>query len=254
MSDHLLFPGHLGAHHAFLSRNGGVSGGVYESLNCGPGSNDDPDLVSENRRIAASVIAGRRDTPLVSCYQIHSNIAVEVTSDWGDDRPKADAMVTRKPGIILGILTADCTPVLFADADAGVIGAAHAGWKGALAGVLENTITLMERLGGHRTSIHAAIGPTIAQASYEVSAEFEADFLDKNDAFSAFFTPGKDTLHRQFDLPGLVAHRLKEAGIGTIVNSGIDTYSSDAHFSYRQTTHRGEPDYGRQLSGIMLAG
>lgn len=254
MENHIRFPDHILAPHAFLSREGGGSVGLYESLNCGPGSNDDPDLVSENRRIAASIIAGRRDTPLVSCYQVHSNIAVEVTSDWGNDRPKADAMVTRKPGIILGILTADCTPVLFADADAGVIGAAHAGWKGALAGVLENTITLMEKLGSDRGSISAAIGPTIAQASYEVSADFEADFLDKNAAFSIFFTPGKDKLHRQFDLPGLVTHRLKKAGIKNIVDSGIDTYSSDAHFSYRRTTHRGEADYGRQLSGIMLAG
>lgn len=254
MNGHLQMPDFLPFPHAFLSCEGGVSTGIYQSLNCGTGSNDDPDLVAENRRIAASVIAGRRDSPLVSCYQIHSNIALEVTSDWGTDRPKADAMVTRHPGIILGILTADCTPVLFADKHAGVVGAAHAGWKGAHAGVVESTVSLMEKLGAHRENISAVIGPTIAQSSYEVSAEFEQNFLSKNDDSARFFAPGKNDDHRQFNLPGYVAARLNDAGVGAVHDCGVDTYSSSSHFSFRRTTHRGEADYGRQLSGIMLGG
>lgn len=254
MDDHLQIPDFLPFPHAFLSCEGGVSTGVYQSLNCGTGSNDDPDLVAENRRIAASVIAGRRDTPLVSCYQIHSNTAIEVTSDWGADRPKADAMVTRHPGIILGVLTADCTPVLFADKHAGVVGAAHAGWKGAQTGIIKSTVNLMEKLGARRESISAVIGPTIAQASYEVGADFEEGFLSKGAKNACFFAPGKDNLHRQFNLPGFVAAQLNAAGVKSVHDCGVDTYASDSHFSYRRTTHRGEPDYGRQLSGIMLGG
>ncbi len=230
-----------------------MSVGIYDSLNCGPGSNDDPDSVRENRRIAASVIAGRRDTPLVSLYQIHSNKVVSVSSDWGDDRPKADALVTNQPGIILGILTADCTPVLFEDQNAGVIGAAHAGWKGALAGVIGETISAMEALGAARGSIVAAIGPTIQQPSYEVGSDFEARFLQVDAGFSMFFASGRDAEHRHFNLPGLVENRLRQAGVTRVANSAVDTYASENHFSYRRTTHRGEADYGRQLSGIMLA-
>ena len=256
MTSHLTFPDLIGTPHGFLSREGGVSTGIYDGLNCGPGSDDDPDNVRENRRIAASLIAGRRDTPLVSLYQIHSNKVATASSNWGDaivdERPKADAMVTTQPGIILGILTADCTPVLFADMKAGVIGAAHAGWQGALGGVIENTVASMEQCGAMRADITAAIGPTIQQASYEVGADFEARFLAENANFSQFFMPGKDAAHRQFNLPALVENRLQDAGVARVANCGKDTYASDDHFSYRRTTHRAEADYGRQLSGIML--
>lgn len=252
--DHLKFPDLFSSPHAFLSKSGGVSSGIYQSLNCGSGSNDDPDLVLENRRIAAEMIAARRITPVVSCYQIHSAHAVEVTEDWGNDRPKADAMVTKHPGIILGILTADCTPVLFEDQAAGVVGAAHAGWKGAHGGVIESTVALMEKLGASRENTVAVIGPTIAQASYEVGTDFEAQFLDLSGDYAQFFEPGADADHRQFNLPAFVRHQLGAANVGTVHDCAVDTYTSDVYFSFRRTTHRGEPDYGRQLSGIMLAG
>ncbi len=238
--------------HAFMSNQGGVSCGIYQSLNCGPGSNDDLEAVAENRRIVSNHIAARRDAPLLSCYQHHSADVVVATENWGEDRPKADAMVTQTPGLILGILTADCTPVLFADETAGIIGAAHAGWKGALGGVLENTITAMEALGANRENINAAIGPTIHQKSYEVGTGFRDQFLEQNLSFDRFFAEGKDTDHFQFDLPGLVTSRLEAMKIASIYDVRIDTYTSDHHFSYRRTTHRQEIDYGRQVSAIML--
>jgi len=240
--------------HSFFSRRGGVSGGLYASLNCGPGSNDDPANIAENRRITASLISGRRDTPLLSCYQIHSNQMVIAKSDWGEDRPKADAMVTNRPGLILGILTADCTPVLFADEKAGVIGAAHAGWKGALGGVLEETLTAMEGLGANRGDICAGVGPTIQAPSYEVTNEFQETFLSEDSDAERFFLPGKDENHRQFNLPGYVKQIINWSDVENIWDANIDTYTSDDHFSYRRTTHRAEPDYGRQLSAIMLRG
>jgi YfiH family protein len=236
----------------FFSRHGGVSHGVYSSLNCGPGSNDDTMNVDENRRIAAAEISGRRDTAILSCYQIHSNQVVTATGDWGEDRPKADAIVTSRPGIILGILTADCTPVLFADEKAGVIGAAHAGWKGALTGVLANTVAAMEKLGATRGNINAAVGPTIHQPSYEVTSPFVAAFTDEAPSHQAFFSAGQDNDHWQFDLPGFVLNQLKKQQIGNIWHADIDTYTSTDHFSYRETTHKKEADYGRQLSAIML--
>ena len=254
MTSHIKINDFSSKPHAFLSNDGGVSKGIYESLNCGSGSDDDADLVLENRRIAANIIGGRRDTPLVSCYQIHSDIAVNVTSNWASERPKADAMATNRPGIILGILTADCTPVLFADEKAGVVGAAHAGWKGAHAGVIESTVSLMETLGADRHNINAAIGPTIAQSSYEVGTDFHDQFLSLDSAFEKFFIPGKDSAHHQFDLPAFVTHQLDATGIGAVFNCGVDTYTSQSHFSYRRTTHRKEADYGRQVSGIMLSG
>ena len=238
--------------HAFLSREGGVSKGLYDGLNCGPGSDDDTNAVAENRRIAAQYVSGSAETPLLSCYQVHgSNVAV-VTGDWGEARPKADAMVTKRPGLILGILTADCCPVLFADMDAGVVGAAHAGWGGAFRGVVASTVAAMETLGAKRGNIHAAIGPTIAQTSYEVGGEFRDRFLHANAAFERFFLPGTDTAHFQFNLPAFVRSRLENTDVGSISDVEVDTYTSDAHFSYRRTTHRKEPDYGRQLSAIML--
>lgn len=240
--------------HGFFSRRGGVSRGLYQSLNCGPGSNDDPSHVAENRRIVASQVSGRRDTPVLSCYQIHSAEVVVADDDWGEDRPKADAIVTNTPGLILGILTADCTPVLFSDPEAGVIGAAHAGWKGAISGVLQQTISAMETLGAHRKDIQAAIGPTIHAKSYEVTAEFMHNFLAKDHDAAAFFLSGKDEKHRQLNLPAYVAQILERAEINNFWQADIDTYESDDHFSYRRTTHCGEPDYGRQISAIMLKG
>lgn len=243
-----------GVQHGFFTRRGGISSGLYQSLNCGPGSDDDPANVAENRRIAAAQISGRRDTPLLSCYQIHGSEVVVATGDWGEDRPQADAIVTNRPGLILGILTADCTPVLFADEKAGVIGAAHAGWKGALGGVLENTIVAMEQLGATRANIMAAIGPTIHQPSYEVSLPFRDNFITKNSGFGLFFLPGADKSHLQFDLPGFVKSQLEKANISRVWNSDIDTYASEDHFSYRRATHKDEPDYGRQVSAVMLRG
>jgi len=248
---HIISPD-IHAPHAFLSRNGGVSAGVYESLNCGAGSDDVPVHVQENRRIAAGLISGDAAIPVMSCYQVHGAGAIHVTEDWGTDRPKADAMVTDRPGLILGILTADCTPILFEDADAGVVGAANAGWKGAFGGVTDSTIKLMESLGADRARIRAALGPTIAQASYEVDAGFRETFLKSDEGFDRFFIPGQDTTHFQFDLPAFVRRRLEKAGIVHIWDAGLDTYASVDHFSYRRTTHQHEPDYGRQLSGIML--
>jgi len=240
--------------HGFLGCRGGVSNGIYQSLNCGPGSGDDPTCVAENRRIAADTISGRRDTPILSCYQIHSSKVVVATGDWGDDRPKADGIVTSQPGLILGILTADCTPVLFADKTASIIGAAHAGWKGAFGGILQNTISAMESLGASRRNIVAAVGPTIHQPSYEVSLEFKNNFISAETSYGRFFQPGIDRNHFQFDLPGFVVEQLNMCKLAGIWNVGIDTYTSDDHFSYRRTTHRKEPDYGRQLAAIMLRG
>lgn len=252
MTAHIQHPDLIENPHAFLSRSDGVSTGIYRGLNCGSGSNDDPSLVAENRRIAASIISNRRDTPMLSLYQIHSAEVAVVEGDWGATRPKADAMVTRTPGIILGILTADCTPVLFEDAKAGVVGAAHAGWKGAFGGVIENALNAMVKLGSKPKDIVAVIGPTIAQASYEVDSGFRQKFINTSQGNSRFFTPGKDSEHFQFNLPAYVKNRLVNAGCGHVHDTAIDTYTSACHFSYRRTTHKDEPDYGRQLSGIML--
>ncbi len=251
MTDHLKSPA-LVAPHAFFSRAGGVSTGLYRGLNCGPGSSDAPEAVVENRRIAAKHLSGNPDTPLLSCYQVHGREVVVALKDWGNDRPKADAMVTNQPGLILGILTADCTPVLFEDAEAGVIAAAHAGWKGALMGVTDATVRAMEALGAKRERIKAAVGPTIHQASYEVDLDFRDRFTREQLDFDRFFLPGKDPWHVQFDLPGFVKYRLETDDVESVWMAGLDTYISEDHFSYRRTTHKGEPDYGRQLSAIML--
>lgn len=239
--------------HGFLSNEGGISSGVYTSLNCGPGSNDAPDNIIENRKRVAEKLSGGRETPLLSLYQHHSSDVITVTDGWGEDRPKADAMVTNKPGLILGILTADCTPVLFADTKNGVVGAAHAGWKGALGGVLENTVAAMEALGSDRQEITTAIGPTIHAESYEVTRDFLDTFTASASAYDQFFSTGKDADHLQFNLPGFVTDRLKASEINSIWNAAIDTYTSPNHFSYRRTTHKNEADYGRQVSAIMIA-
>jgi YfiH family protein len=241
-----------GIAHGFFGRTGGVSEGLYASLNCGPGSRDSRDAVLENRaRCAAALGAGAH---LLTLYQIHSGEAVTVTAPWDiPANPKADAMVTDRTGIALGILTADCAPVLLADDQARVIGAAHAGWNGALAGVTDSAIAAMIGLGARREHIHAAIGPCIGQAAYEVGPEFPPRFLAQDDANARFFTPSPRADHWQFDLPGYVAHRLAQAGIGAVENLARCTYEDEkAFFSYRRATHRNEPDYGRQISAIML--
>lgn len=242
-----------GIRHAFFTREGGVSEGIYGSLNAGIGSNDVPEHVRENRRRMTEAL-GVAENALISCFQIHSpNVIVAEKPHDGGDRPRADAVVTRVPGIACGVAAADCGPVLFADAEAGVVGAAHAGWKGALGGVLESTIEAMERLGAARERIRTAIGPLIRQPSYEVSTAFVDQFLASDPAYSRFFVAGKPD-HAQFDLPGFIAHRLGAAGIGTIDDLGFDTYSDPQRFySYRRTTHRREPDYGRHIAAITLA-
>jgi len=237
-----------GLPHGFLGRRGGVSQGAIAGLNIGHGAEDDAAAIVENRRRAVdAVLPGAR---LATVYQVHSPDVVEVTEPWPHaERPRADAMVTDRPGLLLGVVTADCAPVLIADREAGVIGAAHAGWRGAHGGVLENTVAAMERLGAKRSRVVAAIGPAIGQPSYEVDARFRENFGPGDDAF---FAPGRPR-HWQFDLEGYVARRLRQAGIGTVETLGLDTYpAEDRFFSYRRATHRGEPAYGRQFSLIGL--
>ena len=238
--------------HGFFGRKGGVSKGLYDSLNCGPGSSDERASVIENRaRATASLAPGAK---LVTLYQMHSAHAVTVSTPWEmADNPKADAFATNKSGIALGILTADCAPILLADTQAHVIGAAHAGWGGALAGVTESVVAAMERLGAKREQISAAIGPCISQPSYEVGPEFKPRFMAADPANARFFAPSKREGHWQFDLAAYVAHRLRQSGIGTIEIMPECTYlGAEDYFSYRRTTHRKEADYGRQLSAIML--
>lgn len=240
-----------GTPHGFLGRRGGVSTGIVSGLNVGLGSGDDDAAVAENRwRASDAIMPG---APLVACYQVHSADCVTVTEPWSDaDRPRADALVTARPGILLGVVTADCAPVLLADRKAGVIGAAHAGWKGAVAGVTDNTIAAMEALGARRSDIAAAIGPTIAQVSYEVDEAFRERFLAADSANARFFGAGEPG-HWQFDLPAYVAQRLVSAEIGQVETLGLDTYAQPARFySFRRATHRGEPAYGRQISLVGL--
>ena len=239
-----------GIPHGFLGRRGGVSEGVVAGLNVGWGSGDDRAAIAENRRRAIEAIQpGAR---LVTVRQVHSADAVEA-GDWPDDnRPPADALVTDRPGILLGILTADCAPVLLADEDAGVVGAAHAGWRGAVAGVCESVIAAMERLGARRAHIAAAIGPAIAMRSYEVDQAF-ADRLTGDEPANERFLAGGPAGKPHFDLEAYVAARLAAVGLRTVEALGLDTYSQPERFySYRRATHAGEPDYGRQLSLIGL--
>ena len=242
-----------GLPHGFLGRRGGVSSGPYASLNVGTGSPDDPDLVERNRRIAADAVLPGAE--LATVYQVHSALCVPVTAPWPlDERPHADAMVTDRPGVLLGILTADCAPVLLADRQAGVVGAAHAGWKGAIGGVTDHTIAAMEALGADRSRIAAAIGPCIAQASYEVDEGFLKRFCEDDPASERFFKPGRSG-HQQFDLSGYVAARLAAAGIGTVAITGHDTLAEEERFfSYRRSTLAGEDGYGRQISLIGTGG
>ena len=238
--------------HAFFTREGGVSQGIYASLNAGQGSKDDPAYVAENRqRMAAALEA----TTLVTAFQIHSAKTVVATKPWTrDDAPRADAVVTQTPNLAVGVTVADCGPILFADEKARVIGAAHAGWRGALDGVVEAAVSKMEELGARRERICAAIGPLIRQPSYEVGPEFMARFLDADASLEKFFTPAARNGHSMFDLPGFIASRLEQARIGKVHDLGLDTYADEKRFfSFRRSTHKGEPDYGRMIAAISLA-
>jgi YfiH family protein len=237
--------------HGFLGRRGGVSTGETDGLNIGYGSRDDRAAIFENRkRAVAAVLPGAE---LVTVHQVHSAEAVYATRAWPqDERPHADALVTDRPGLLLAILTADCAPVLFADADAGVVGAAHAGWRGALAGVTDSTIAAMEKLGARRHRIAAAVGPCIAQLSYEVGEDFRRAFLQQEPGSERFFADSASG-RPHFDLPAFVVHRLVAAGIGQVEALHLDTYAEpDRFFSFRRSTHRGEADYGRQASLIAV--
>jgi YfiH family protein len=239
-------------HHAFFTRRGGVSEGIYASLNGGLGSSDDPARVAENRRRMTDEL-GLAPEALISVHQVHSADAVIVEGPWTGERPRADGMATAVPGLALGITTADCGPVLFADPHVGVIGAAHAGWRGAASGILEATIEAMERLGARRHKIVAVLGPTISQAAYEVGPEFVATLTGLDPGNERFFRPGERSDRAMFDLPGYIGMRLEAAGIGEFANLGLCTYSDEERFfSYRRTTHRGEPDYGRLISAIAF--
>jgi YfiH family protein len=239
--------------HGFLGRRGGISVGLCEGLNVGFGSDDDREAIEGNRRLAIAAI--HPDAALATVHQIHSAEVVVADRAWAQgERPRADAMVTDTPNLLLGILTADCAPVLFADHHAVVVGAAHAGWRGALAGVTDATIAAMERLGARRDNIHAAVGPCIAQPSYEVDETFRSRFLDGDGDNGRFFSEGPSG-KPHFDLEAYVVHRLIAAGIGEVEALNLDTYRApDRFFSYRRATHQGEADYGRQLSAIAIPG
>lgn len=241
---------HPGVAHGFFGRAGGVSEGLYLGLNCGPGSHDNKAHVAENRARIAETLRMEPER-LVTLYQIHSPSALIVHEPWEGTPPQADAMATNVPGITLGILTADCAPVLLADTAAGVIGAAHAGWKGAVGGVVNNVLDAMERLGASRDNIAAVIGPSIAQASYEVGPEF-LDHFSAEDR-SQFFIPSNRPKHHRFDLPAYVAQTARRAGLRHIAVLAMDTCSNPGqYFSYRRATLNQEPDYGRQMSAIAL--
>ncbi len=242
-----------GIRHAFFTREGGVSQGLYASLNGGLGSQDVQANIAENRaRMAAALkVPSER---LISLYQVHSADVVVATGPWSGERPKADAMVTTTPGLALGVSTADCGPILFADAEAGVVGAAHSGWKGAFTGIAEATLAAMERLGARRERTIAVLGPMIGPKGYEVGPEFVARFIEASVGNATFFRPSRREGHAMFDLPAYIAARFAAAGIGRFVDLGLCTYSDPARFfSYRMTTHRSEPDYGRLISAIAIA-
>jgi len=242
-----------GVQHRFFTRRGGVSEGLYSSLNCGYGSGDSPDNVKENRRRAAAEFA-LGETDLLTVHQIHSTDVLTVADRrWtSPGAPKADALVTDRPGVVLGVLSADCAPVLFADPEARVIGAAHAGWKGALGGVTDTTLAAMEALGARRERVHAVIGPCIAGASYEVGPEFPAPFLAQDAANQRFFGPSTRAGHFMFDLPGYLLQRLARAGVAASATGHDTRAGEDEFFSYRRNTLNGVRDYGRGLSAIAL--
>ena len=242
-----------GLHHAFFTRSGGVSQGVYATLNGGTGSNDAPDKIAENRARMASILGVTADR-LLTAYQIHSPDAVVVEAPWThEQRPRADAIVTRVARLAIGVSTADCGPLLFADIEARVIGAAHAGWRGAFTGVIEATVAAMEKLGAERARIAAALGPTIRQPNYEVGPEFVERFLAADVDNARFFTASERAGHAMFDLTGYIADRVQRAGVGNFEDLGLCTFAEPERFySYRRTTQRGEPDYGRHINAIAL--
>jgi YfiH family protein len=243
-----------GVRHGFFTRQGGVSTGIYASLNCGPGSRDDPANVAENRaRVAESL--GAEPSRLLTVHQKHSAEAVIAEKPWKDGKaPEADAIVTAKPGLAIGVLTADCAPVLLCDGEAGVIGAAHAGWRGALGGIVEAAVEAMTRLGAKPERITAAIGPAISQGAYEVGQDFMQTFVSQAPDSAAFFATDESTGEPHFDLTAYVADRLARAGVGTVTDLGFCTYCEETRlFSYRRSQHHGEEDYGRQISAILLA-
>lgn len=244
--------GEAGIRHAFFTREGGASGGIYGSLNGGLGSNDEPAAIAENRARMARHLKVE-PTHLVSLYQVHSPDVEVVTGPWAGERPKADAMVTVSQNVALGVSSADCGPILFADGEARVIGAAHSGWKGAFSGVVGSTVTAMEKLGARRERILAVLGPTISARAYEVGPEFIERFKAENRTYARFFTASERAAHAMFDLPAFIALKAQEAGIGRFVDMGLCTYADETRFfSYRRTTHRGESDYGRLISAIAL--
>ncbi len=237
--------------HGFFTRVGGVSTGIYAGLNAGLGSDDNRNAVVENRQRMATWLGVPSDQ-LASPYQVHSADAVITDVAWSNERPKVDGLVTNTPGLALGIVTADCGPVLFANENAGVIGACHAGWKGALHGVLENTIEKMEALGAKRSSTIAILGPTISKLNYEVGPGFPEPFLARSSDCKAFFSPSNKSEHHMFDLTGYIVDRLNSAGVHAGAVERCTYAEEENFFSYRRTTHRNEPDYGRQLSAIAL--
>jgi YfiH family protein len=240
-----------GVRHAFFSRHGGVSTGIYDSLNVGRGSKDEAEDVAENRRRCAAHF-GRPADRLLTCYQIHSTTVLTADGPWGDDRPQADGVVTAKPSLVCGALSADCAPILLADPVARVVGAAHAGWKGALGGMAESVVAQMVALGCEPGRMVAAIGPCIGPASYEVGAEYVERFTQADPGNSRFFAPGRSAGKSMFDLPAYVLTRLKAAGVGQMEWVGVDTCADEDFFSNRRAVLRQEPDYGRLLSAIML--
>jgi YfiH family protein len=243
-----------GLRHAFFTRDGGVSDGIYADLNGGLGSNDDPAKVAENRRRMAAQM-GVTPEHFLSVWQIHSPDAVVATGSWESaSRPRADAMVTRTEGLAIGVTAADCGPILFVDPNARVIGAAHAGWKGALTGIVESTVEAMEKLGAERSGIVAAIGPLIRQHSYEVGGEFVERFIEADAENGVFFIPSVREGHAMFDLAGFIRMQLENSGVLMIDDIGVDTYSDERFYSYRRSVHRKEPDYGRHVHAIALEG
>lgn len=238
--------------HGFFTREGGVSEGLYAGLNVGFGSGDDRDAVAENRR-RVSAHLGFADAPPITLHQVHSADAIHVTGPLAGALPRADGLVTSTPGVVIGALAADCAPVLFADGEAGVVGAAHAGWRGALSGVLEATVAAMTKIGAEPSRIAAAVGPTINQPSYEVGPEFEEAFLARDPGSSRFFRLNQPGGRPHFDLPGFVAARLIAAGLASVERVSQCTYKNESRFySYRRSMHRNEHDYGRQISAIVV--
>jgi polyphenol oxidase len=242
-----------GIRHGFFTRQGGVSKGMYGSLNCGLGSRDDAESVRQNRALVAETLgvpAGR----LLTLYQIHSARAVIVDKPWNGEAAEADALVTRTPGLAIGALTADCAPILLCDPQARVIAAAHAGWRGALSGIAEATMAAMEELGAKRERVVAVIGPSISQRAYEVGSDYVDRFLAEEPASETFFMTDESSGEPHFDLSGYVAERLSRAGVGSVSDLGLCTYCDETRlFSYRRSQHHGEEDYGRQISAIVLA-